>query len=158
MTHMQEFYTLTADLLNSSQVQSMSRWAHHGQISTLDHSLSVAYTAFLMAKRLRLDTRAAARGGLLHDLYLYDKNDGDAHSGLQCFDHPKIAAKNAKKFFAISKKEENIILSHMWPASPVMPHSSEAWLVSLADKGSAILELAHLYHPRKIRLRLATTV
>lgn len=155
MTHIHEFHTFTADLLNTDEVQSMGNWAHHGRISTLDHSLSVAYTAYRMAKALGLDARAAARGGLLHDLYLYDKNDHSAHPGLQCFDHPRIAAENAKALFSISAKEENIIRAHMWPAAPVLPHSPEAWLVSLADKVSASLELARLYHPRRIRLRLA---
>lgn len=155
MPHLNEFYTLISDLMSTPQVQSMGNWDHHGPVSTLDHSLSVSYISFRMAKRLGLDTRTAARGGLLHDLYLYDKNDRTAHPGHQCFDHPRIAAQNAITHFGISSKEENIIRSHMWPASPVMPRSPEAWLVTLADKYSAVLELCHLYHPRRIRLRLA---
>lgn len=155
MSHTQGFYHQISDLIHTPQVQSMGAWAHHGSISTLDHSLSVAYASYRMAQVLGLDARAAARGGLLHDLYLYDKDDHSAHPGLQCFDHPKIAVENAKRHFAISPKEENIIRAHMWPAATVLPRSPEAWLVNLADKGSAILELCHLYHPRSIRLRLA---
>ena len=57
----------------------------------------------------------AARGGLLHDLYLYDSKDKSAHPGWQCFDHPRAAARNAGELTWLSDKERNIILSHMWP-------------------------------------------
>ena len=39
--------------------------------------------------------RAAARAGLLHDLYLYDPADRSAHPGNQCLDHPEFALRNA---------------------------------------------------------------
>lgn len=74
--------------LESEPVRMMGRWQHHGRITTLDHSLFVAYLSFRAARWLRLDERAAARGGLLHDLYLYDPRDKSAHPGSQCFDTP----------------------------------------------------------------------
>ena len=70
--HLLEFCRLTGELLESEPVRMMGRWQHHGRITTLDHSLFVAYLSFRAARWLRLDERAAARGGLLHDLYLYD--------------------------------------------------------------------------------------
>ena len=111
--HLLEFCRLTGELLESEPVRMMGRWQHHGRITTLDHSLFVAYLSFRAARWLRLDERAAARGGLLHDLYLYDPRDKSAHPGSQCFDHPRAAARNAEQVTKLSDKERNIILSHM---------------------------------------------
>ena len=132
----------------------MGRWKHHGHISTLDHSLFVAYCSYRAARALRLDETAAARAGLLHDLYLYDSRDTSAHPGWQCFDHPRAAARNAAELTALSEKERNIILSHMWPLGGQLPRSWEAWLVDLVDTLCAGLELAHIYHPGRLRERL----
>ena len=83
--HLLEFCRLTGELLESEPVRMMGRWQHHGRITTLDHSLFVAYLSFRAARWLRLDERAAARGGLLHDLYLYDPRHKSAHPGSQCY-------------------------------------------------------------------------
>ena len=136
--YMREFVTTTQELLGSDTVRSMGQWKHHGPISTLDHSLFVA----------------AARGGLLHDLYLYDSRDKSAHPGWQCFDHPRAAAQNAQALTELSPKERNIILSHMWPLGGALPRSPEAWLVDLVDTICAGLEVFRIYHPAKLRKRL----
>ena len=141
------FRQATRALLHSKQVRSMGRWRHHGHISTLDHSLFVAYWSYRLARKFGWDESAAARGGLLHDLYLYDSKDKSAHPGWQCFDHPRAAARNAAELTALSDKERNIILSHMWPLGGQLPRSREAWLVDLVDTVCASLELSHIYHP-----------
>ncbi len=152
--HMREFVSTTEELLGSDQVRMMGRWKHHGPITTLDHSLFVAYWSFRCARALRLDAVAAARGGLLHDLYLYDSKDRSAHPGLQCFDHPKAAARNAEKLTDLTDKERNIILSHMWPMGGALPRSREAVLVDLVDTFCAGLEFTRLYKPARLRRRL----
>lgn len=152
--HMREFVSTTEELLGSDQVRMMGRWKHHGPITTLDHSLFVAYWSFRCARALRLDAVAAARGGLLHDLYLYDSKDRSAHPGLQCFDHPKAAARNAERLTDLTDKERNIILSHMWPMGGALPRSREAVLVDLVDTFCAGLEFTRLYKPTRLRRRL----
>ena len=152
--YLEEFCRTTEELLGSDAVRMMGRWKHHGHISTLDHSLFVAYCSYRAARALRLDETAAARAGLLHDLYLYDSRDTSAHPGWQCFDHPRAAARNAAELTALSEKERNIILSHMWPLGGQLPRSWEAWLVDLVDTLCAGLELAHIYHPGRLRERL----
>ena len=152
--YMRDFVTTTEELLGSDTVRSMGQWKHHGPISTLDHSLFVAYLSFRAARWLRLDERAAARGGLLHDLYLYDPRDKSAHPGSQCFDHPRAAARNAEQVTKLSDKERNIILSHMWPLGGALPRSLEALLVDLVDTFCAGLELSHIYHPGRLREKL----
>lgn len=149
-----EFHRTTEELLGSDAVRMMGRWKHHGHISTLDHSLFVAYLSYRVARALSLDAVAAARGGLLHDLYLYDSHDKSAHPGWQCFDHPRAAARNADQLTQLSAKERNIILSHMWPLGGALPRSREAWLVDIVDTLCAGLELSRIYHPGKLRKQL----
>ena len=149
-----EFLELTRELLDSDQVRMMGRWKHHGPVTTLDHSLFVAYSSYRLARFLGLDAYAAARGGLIHDLYLYDSKDKSAHPGNQCFDHPRFAARNAAALTNLSAKEQNIILSHMWPLGGAFPRSLEAWLVDLVDTVCAGLELSRICRPSRLRKRL----
>ena len=142
------------DLLSSSQVRSMSRLCHHGKVTCYDHSLFVAYVSFRAARFLKLDYRAAARGGLLHDLYLYNSRDKSAHPGWQCFDHPEAALRNADRLTELSDKERNIILSHMWPVAKYRPRSKEAALVDFVDTLCATLELCRVYRPIRLRAHL----
>ena len=60
--YLEEFCRTTEELLGSDAVRMMGRWKHHGHISTLDHSLFVAYCSYRAARALRLDETAAARG------------------------------------------------------------------------------------------------
>ena len=152
--YMRDFIRTTGELLDSDPVRMMGKWKHHGPITTLDHSLFVAYSSYRVARALGLDAKAAARGGLLHDLYLYDSRDKTAHPGWQCFDHPRAAAKNAEDLTPLSPQERNIILSHMWPLGGQLPRSREAWLVDLVDTLCAGLEITRLYHPARLRKKL----
>ena len=149
--YLKEFCQTTQELLGSDAVRMMGRWQHHGRITTLDHSLFVAYISYRCARALGMDSTAAARGGLLHDLYLYDSKDKSAHPGWQCFDHPRAAARNAEALTQLTDKERNIILSHMWPLGGALPRSWEALLVDIVDTICAGLELSRLYHPERLR-------
>jgi len=149
-----EFLDLTKELLDSEQVRMMGRWKHHGPVTTLDHSLFVAFSTYRLARLLHLDVRAAVRGALLHDLYLYDSHDKSAHPGNQCFDHPRFAARNAAALTPLTDKERNIILSHMWPLGGALPRSLEAWMVDLVDTICAGLEISRVCRPARLRERL----
>ncbi len=154
MRREREFVDLTKELLDSDQVRMMGRWKHHGPVTTLDHSLFVAFSTYRLARFLRMDVHSAVRGALLHDLYLYDSRDKSAHPGNQCFDHPRFAARNAAELTHLSPKERNIILSHMWPLGGALPRSIEAWMVDLVDTVCAGLELSHVCRPSRLRERL----
>ena len=157
--HLLEFCRLTGELLESEPVRMMGRWQHHGRITTLDHSLFVAYLSFRAARWLRLDERAAARGGLLHDLYLYDPADRNAHPGNQCLDHPVFALRNAQALCPdLSDREANAIVSHMFPLAVHLPRSRVAIAVNLADKLCATIEVAQLYRIIPLRRRLMARV
>ncbi len=142
------------ELLESEPVRMMGRWQHHGRITTLDHSLFVAYLSFRAARWLRLDERAAARGACSTTCTSMTPGTSPPTPGSQCFDHPRAAARNAEQVTKLSDKERNIILSHMWPLGGALPRSLEALLVDLVDTFCAGLELSHIYHPGRLREKL----
>ena len=100
-------------------------------------------------------TLTAARAGLLHDLYLYNARDRRNYQGHQCFAHPKAALRNARALCGeLTPKEENIILSHMWPLARKMPRSREAVLITVVDKICATAEAMHIWHRMRLRTLL----
>ena len=146
------FLACVSPLLESGQVNAMKQWRHHFSITCYEHSLFVSYMAFRIARRLGWDFRAAARAGLLHDLYLYDPADRSAHPGNQCLDHPEFALRNAQALCPdLSEQEKNAIISHMWPLAVHLPRCREAAVVNLADKLCATIEVVHLYRTRRIQ-------
>lgn len=150
--NLQAYYLCVEDLLSSEQVLAMRQIRHHFDVTCYDHSVFVSYVAFRLARRWKADYVSAARAGLLHDLYLYDPKVKGSHQGNQCFAHPKAALKNAWALCgALTPMEENIIISHMWPLARRMPRYKEAFIVNLADKACATVEVCRIY--RSLRRR-----
>ena len=97
----------------------------------------------MIAKALRLDYRAAARGGLLHDFFLYDwreRKATDTSKAMHGREHPHIALANARGQFEVSDLEADIIVKHMFPKTLPMPRYKESFVVSLSDKISSVYE------------------
>ena len=146
------FLQCVGPLLETPQVNSMKQWRHHFSVTCYEHSLFVSYVSFRLARYFGWDYRAAARAGLLHDLYLYDPADRSAHPGIQCLDHPEFALRNAVALCPdLSDKERNAIVSHMFPLAVHLPRCREALVVNLADNICATLEVIHLYRARLIQ-------
>ena len=99
---------------------------------------------FTLCRIFGLDYRAAARAGLLHDLYLQKWEETDVGRFRRLVIHPQLALENARAF-GLSPMEEDIIGKHMWPLTAPLPYYKESYMVSLADKICATLEMAHLY-------------
>ncbi len=140
-----EFLLCVADLLQSPAVRSMERLPQHGDVSCLEHSVCVAYVSYWMCKKLGLSYREAARGGLLHDLFLYDWHK-DPHKGPHGFTHPRTALQNAERLFPLTDCERDIIVKHMWPLTLRPPRYRESFVVSCADKFCAAAEGLRFYH------------
>ena len=126
-----EYAACVADLLNSDEVLWMKNIRHHHFVTCYEHSLFVSYVAYRLARHWNIDAREAARAGLLHDLFLYDwhthaKETGEHFHG---FTHPRVAMENAIRYFQIPEKEQNMILRHMWPLTPIPPKSVEGFVV-----------------------------
>ena len=118
---------------------------HHGHTNTFQHCRNVAICSFRLSQKLRwnIDERALARGAMLLDYYLYCTKDEHISAFKHGVSHPALALRNAEKIFSLSKKERNIVLSHMWPLTPLsIPKSKEAFLICLADKYCAVREFS----------------
>ncbi|HHV32987.1 MAG TPA: phosphohydrolase [Clostridiales bacterium] len=141
------FQAVAGELLKSPSVQKMTKFTQHGSISTLEHSVSVAYYSYLICKRLhiRADYRSLIRGALLHDFFLYDWHCGSGNEGLHAFSHPKTALRNAEQQFTLSEKERDIIVKHMWPLTITLPRYRESVIVSCSDKFCSVIETLRLY-------------
>ena len=149
----QGFLNCVGDLLSDPSVQSMEHLSQHVDVSCLQHSIFVSYVSYRACKALGWNYEEAARGGLLHDLFLYDWRT-EPHEGLHGFSHPKAALKNAEQRFSLTDREKDIIVKHMWPLTLRLPRFKESFLVSGADKVCALAEMFHIYHAMKFAAKL----
>ncbi len=134
-----EFMSEASSILSHNEFIKTKSIVHHGT-TRYNHSVRVAYLAYLISKTLGLDTKSIVKGAVLHDFFLVrnDKNAGTQTKML--IEHPKIAKENAKHYFGINDKEQNIIESHMFPISNTVPKFKESWVVSICDKLVSMFE------------------
>ena len=55
-------------------------------------------------------------------------------------EHPFVALENAKTYFSVDEREQDIITKHMFPKTLALPRYPESVVVSISDKLSAIYE------------------
>ena len=143
----EDFLLFVSRLAMASRLSQEAAFLQHGVTRCLLHSIAVAYYCDRLAARLlflRFQRRQLLRGALLHDYFLYDWHDPDPSHRLHGFHHPARALHNARQDFSLDPVEQNIILRHMFPLTPVPPACREAWLVCLADKVCALAETFHM--------------
>ena len=130
-----EFNNIISDILKNEEFIDLKYEIHHG-ISRLDHSLNVARLTYKLCKKLNVKNyEEVTRAALLHDFFASDEVPS------KCFlNHPNKALENAKRNFELSSKQENIIVSHMFPIARSTPNNVGSWIVSGADKAVAIYE------------------
>ena len=132
------FESIAKEMLTNQKFLRLSHESHHG-ITRLDHSLNVARKVYKYAIKLNLDYISATRGAIVHDFFTNAEFLSN-HGLIQGVVHPDIALANAKGEFEINDIEANMIESHMFPLSMVLPRSKEAWLLTGVDKMQAIYE------------------
>ena len=152
---MEEFIEILKEISEEPDLLRLQSQKQHRNFSRLEHSISVAYYSYCVAQRMNLNInyKELVRGCLLHDYYFYDWHDKNNAPRLHGYVHPKIALDNAKKDVPdLTKKEQNMILSHMWPLTITkIPKSKEAVILCIADKYCATREvLAGILTPKKI--------
>ena len=137
-----EYMECVRDIWEHPVFQSMDQYIQHGNTTCKAHCIQVSYLGYQLTKRYGGNWRSAARAGLLHDLFLYDwhthgKETGERFHG---FTHPRKALINARKYFDLTKEEEDIILRHMWPLTPIPPSTRAGFAVTFADKACSTVE------------------
>ena len=138
------FFRVLTELERDPRVRLLKKHRQHRGNTTFRHCRSVAVESFRLAQRFgwRVDEHALARGAMLHDYHLYTRRRKKIGALRHLVSHPKRACGNAEKVFDLSRKEKNIIESHMWPLTLFKPpKSKEAFLVTLADKLCAFREM-----------------
>ena len=161
-----EFHEIIKDIINNETVLKMKNYIQHCNTNCYEHCYGVAYYCYIISKKLNwdykscydhcievaywsycfckkhnLDYVAAARAGILHDLFLYDWRKRDNNrKGLHAFTHGREACKNACKIFDLTEKEKNMIKRHMFPVTIIPPKSKEGMLLTFVDKYCALLE------------------
>lgn len=132
------------DILTSPVFAAEDNARHHGDTTTLEHSLLVALLACRLARRKalanRIDMKLLIRAALLHDLYLYDWHNQHEHNRMHGFKHPRIAAANAVSL--IGERDASVISAietHMFPLTiRSVPKHWISWILCVADKEAAI--------------------
>lgn len=132
-----EFNNLIEKYISHPKVQELKMYAHHGS-TRYDHSLKVAYDTYRVTKTLGLDYVSATKSAILHDFFLDEVETENGIARLQ--HHPSHAVENAKKYFGVTSKEEDIIKTHMFPVTFRPPKYVEGWVVDIVDDIVAIKE------------------
>lgn len=153
-----EYLDCVQDLLDHPSVQSMEQYTQHGGTSILEHAMSVSYLSYKVCKARGYDYRSAARGGLLHDFFLYQRHVDKPYKGWHTTGHPRLALKNALELFDINEVEQDIIKKHMWPICLGAPRYRESFMVSMVDKYCCATEFSGLVensHTHAVRQQFA---
>ena len=132
-----EFHRIVKPLLDSCPFEETKKNKHHG-ITRYEHSMRVAYFSYIVTKFLRLDYKETTEAALLHDFFTDEVKDKNGIVRLR--QHPSCAVENAKKYFELSAKQEDIIKTHMFPVTFTPPKYLESWIVDLVDDVASIYE------------------
>ncbi len=130
------------ELSREGRIRKSRSFIQHGNTSVYEHSVRVAYYSLKAAEFLHLNghRKELVRGALLHDYFLYDWHEKDRSHSLHGFRHPFTALRNASADYRLTRREQNIILRHMFPLVPIPPACPEGWIVCMVDKGCSLYE------------------
>ena len=138
------YYDCIGDLIGAQELQQLKEITHHISTTRFQHCVNVSYYSFLVCRKLKLNARSAARAGLLHDLFFYNRKEYNSskvkgqpsHSQ----NHADIACRNADRLTQISPLERDMIEKHMWPVTRGLPSYKETYVITVIDKYCAVLE------------------
>lgn len=149
-----EYNSIVDDILDNKEFDKIRYIEHHG-ITRYEHSIRVSYISYKIAKKLKLNYIEVARAGLLHDFFMSEEKRSIKEKLISMFTHPKVALCNAEKNFDLSKREKNIIESHMFPIYKCLPKYKESILVSTIDKLVATYEFSFKF---RLKFKYATNL
>lgn len=136
-----EYISIVSEILRNDKVLKMKQYRQHHNMDCFNHCLFVSYNTYLICKKHNLDYIAAARAGMVHDLFLYDwRKRENGRKGFHAFTHGKTAYNEASTFLDLNDKEKDMIIKHMWPVTPALPKYKETFIITYVDKFFAVAE------------------
>lgn len=154
-----DYYQCIADLIDRSELEPLKEITHHIASTRFQHCVNVSYYCYIICKVLKLDARSAARAGLLHDLFYYDRKKYNAirrkyknrpsHSHM----HSIMALNNASKLTNLNQLEKDIIYKHMWPVTKASPKYKETYIITTVDKVCAVFEFLAIVQKFNIKIK-----
>lgn len=145
------FFSLVKDIITTDEFQKMKTYKHHVNCNLFRHSLRVAYLCYKhhIKHKMKIDIKEFVQGALLHDYYLYDLHGDNRKHKFHWFKHPRIALNRAlEKYPDLTKTQQDMILRHMFPITPIPPRTKAGWIVCHYDKVAAVNDR---YRKRKKR-------
>lgn len=138
------YYCCISDIIDAPQLDPLKDITHHISTTRFQHCVNVSYYSYVVCRKLRLDARSAARAGLLHDLFYYDRKEYNcsrvkgvpSHSRM----HSDVALRNALMLTEMNPLEVDMIEKHMWPMTRKLPKYKETYVITVIDKYCAVLE------------------
>ena len=146
-TYDTDYVSIVKDILDNQEFNKIKYIEHHG-VTRFEHSIRVSYFSYKIAYKLHLNKEEVARAGLLHDFFLSDEDRTMKDKFLSTFTHPKKSLENSDKYFDLTKREKNIILSHMFPINFILPKYIESIIVSTVDKMVALYEFSFKFRTK----------
>ncbi|MBR3661443.1 MAG: phosphohydrolase [Bacilli bacterium] len=132
------FNDIAINIINNEKYKSLDLDYHHG-LTRYKHIMHVARGTYILSKLLKLDYISATRGALLHDFF-NEEEYLDVKGLNKPRIHPFLALNNSLKKYNLNLKEQNIIISHMYPIGLIKPLYLESWVVTIVDKTVATYE------------------
>jgi len=134
------FDIVVEDIIGNDKFNQLSKELHHG-ITRYDHSYRVAKWTYKVCQFFRMKKiNEITRAALLHDFYI-DKDLISEKGYEKLGEHPAVALTNSLKYFPLDEVQQDIIKSHMFPCTKVIPKYKESWLVSGIDKAVSTYEM-----------------
>ena len=137
------YYEYIRDSIESDEFIKLKDITHHRVTTRYQHCLNVSYHNYVICRKLGLDAVSAARAGLLHDLFYYNRKEYNKSDKVMSHSrfHSLIALDNAIKLTQINDRERDIIENHMWPVTKKRPKYKESYIIVVVDKYCAVLEV-----------------
>lgn len=154
--YFKSWFKIVKPILESDEFQRRKLFLHHTS-NVYNHVLRVSYKSYVIACKMKLDSKTCAIAGILHDFYPYPYKYNEElynlypkyyihykeHKTLfkmHGFTHALAAGENSKKYFPelIDDKIYSCILTHMFPLNISLPKYKEAWIITTVDKIDSI--------------------
>ena len=137
-----DFISYAIPVIQNGRLLEADDFLQHAATTRYAHCVAVAYYSLRLAEKLQIpcDKKSLVTGALLHDYFFYDWHESDITHMYHGFTHPKAALKNALCDFDLNSLEQNIILRHMFPVTPIPPKNVEGLIICFTDKFCGLAE------------------